>query len=214
MMDKAAKMPRGDANEHIALVIEKIIRLGASNNANDMLADDWSRNAVRKPRKDPNEHIASLIEEIMRLKDRKSPVEIIAEVEPKMTGSEKEASWEPEKEGHKETFSFFAHQSYVMISRNYQLFLESLNDPYTSNLPKQTPSYSTDEERKPEPGFEVISYRERVHVARNMHMNALMGGGHNHVPPKDMDAYKFWTMASKFNQLLSFMMYDRAISGG
>ena len=101
-----------------------------------------------------------------------------------------------------------------MVSRNYQLFLDSLNEPYTSNLPKQQDFYNSEQKEKPESGFEVISYKERMQVARNVQMNALLGGGHNYVPPKDMESYKYWAIASKFNQLLSFLMYDRVTGGG
>jgi hypothetical protein len=165
--------------------------------------------AAKRRKKDSDRHIAEIVEEILRLSEKKSPVEKIAEEKPK---TEPKAEWVSEAKD--EGDSFIAHQNYVMVSRNYQLFLESLNEPYTSNLPKNVDLYSESQNKGPEPGFEVISYKERLQVARNVQMNALLGGGHNYVPPKDMESYKYWTIASKFNQLLSFLMYDRVTGGG
>jgi len=72
----------------------------------------------------------------------------------------------------------------------------------------------TTREREFSWGEEVISYRERKELVRKMQMNALMQGGHNNVDPGAKERYEFWKYTSKFNLLMSFMMYERALSGG
>jgi len=59
---------------------------------------------------------------------------------------------------------------------------------------------------------ELISYKEKVEVARAIQMNALMHGNHNYVSPEAKERYEHWKNLSKFNTLLSHLMYDRAIS--
>jgi len=61
-------------------------------------------------------------------------------------------------------------------------------------------------------GEEVINYDERKETVRAIQMNAIMGGEHNYASPKMKEKYKFWKFSSKFNQLLSFLMYDRITS--
>jgi hypothetical protein len=60
--------------------------------------------------------------------------------------------------------------------------------------------------------IDAISYKERKDYVRTIQMNALMGGTHNAVDPKIKEAYEMWKLASKFNQLMSFMMYDSVLS--
>jgi len=169
--------------------------------------------ARQKKKLESSEHLAMLIEQIILLSDnakiQKSPVEIITEKA--KSSNAKETTLEPESNNQREFF--LAQQSYLMQSRNYQLFLKSLDEAYTTNVTQKF-AFENYDGKKEAGGFEVISFKERVEVARKIHMNALLGAGHNHVQPKDMDAYRYWTMASKFNQMLSFIMYDRAISGG
>ena len=59
---------------------------------------------------------------------------------------------------------------------------------------------------------EAISYKERKELVRTIQMNALMGGAHNPVDTSLKEAYEHWKMCSKFNELMSFMMYDLVIS--
>ncbi len=61
-------------------------------------------------------------------------------------------------------------------------------------------------------GEEIINYKERKDLVRSMQMNAFMHGGHNHVDPSSKERYEFWKYASKFNLLMSFHMYDTALS--
>jgi hypothetical protein len=70
-------------------------------------------------------------------------------------------------------------------------------------------------------GQEVITYKEVKDIARRIHMNALMSGdyvgdisGHNSVGWQENQEYKFWKYASKFNELMSFILYDSVGSGG
>jgi hypothetical protein len=60
--------------------------------------------------------------------------------------------------------------------------------------------------------IDAISYKERKDYVRTIQMNALMGAMHNAVDPKMKDAYEMWKYASKFNQLMSFMMYETVLS--
>jgi hypothetical protein len=59
---------------------------------------------------------------------------------------------------------------------------------------------------------EAISYKERKDFVRTIQMNALMGAMHNAVDPQIKEAYEMWKYASKFNQLMSFMMYEKVLS--
>ena len=59
---------------------------------------------------------------------------------------------------------------------------------------------------------EAITQKEREEYVRVVQMNNLMGGNHNHFDPGRKQAYEMWKYCSKFNELLSFMMYDRVLS--
>ncbi len=61
-------------------------------------------------------------------------------------------------------------------------------------------------------GAEVIDYGERVLHVRAIQANALLQGSHNYVDPRRAEEYKWWTMASKFNLLMSFSQYDHFLS--
>ncbi len=61
-------------------------------------------------------------------------------------------------------------------------------------------------------GDDVISYHERKSLVKKMMVNAVMHGEHNPVDPRKKEAYKFWKYASKFNFMMSTLMYDKAFN--
>lgn len=61
-------------------------------------------------------------------------------------------------------------------------------------------------------GDEIISYSERKVLVKKMMVNSIMHGEHNPIDPRKKDAYKFWKYASKFNFLMSTLMYDKALN--
>ena len=75
-------------------------------------------------------------------------------------------------------------------------------------------SYESEENdtRTFEWGEDIINYKERKDLVRNIQMNALMGGEHNFVDPSMKQLYEFWKYASKFNMMMSFLLYDTAFN--
>lgn len=88
------------------------------------------------------------------------------------------------------------------------------------------PNYAYHDEKKTEKrefkwGEEVITYHEIKDIVRRIHMNALLSGNnmgtisvHNSVDWQESEDYKFWKYVSKFNEELSFIVYDLVGSGG
>lgn len=78
-----------------------------------------------------------------------------------------------------------------------------------------------DGKRNFEWGQEVVTYSEIKDIVRRIHMNALLSGnssgdisGHNSVSWQEVQDYKFWKYCSKFNEMMSFVLYDLVGSGG
>jgi len=70
-------------------------------------------------------------------------------------------------------------------------------------------------------GQEVVTYGEIKDIVRRVHMNALLGGnstgtlsGHNQIAWQEAEDFKFWKYTSKFNEMMSMILYDQAGSGG
>lgn len=115
-------------------------------------------------------------------------------------------------------------EQYQKQLEQYKRFLnEYLKEAqYTA---KAYDAYQDDKEkdgkRKFEWGQEVVTFREIKDIARRIHMNALLSGnstgdmsGHNSISWSEGQEYKFWKYASKFNEMMSFIIYDSIGSGG
>jgi len=99
---------------------------------------------------------------------------------------------------HTQLYSDFMNQYLSMsqsIKNNYEAY---------SNSQKTTRTFSW--------GDEIINYKERKEMVRVVQMNALMQGEHNHIDPDTKERYELWKYASKFNLLMSFMMYEKALT--
>jgi hypothetical protein len=102
--------------------------------------------------------------------------------------------------------------SYDAATRRYQSYMASLPDGSKRSGHSAYDSYSEPQKHTfKAKDSELISFKERKEVARVIQMNLLMGGGHNHVDPKQEELYKWWKL-DKFNLLMSFLMYDRILS--
>ena len=101
-------------------------------------------------------------------------------------------------------------KSYTRFMNNYLYDASETNDTYGSG----NDTYYSDFDRKTESarlfeqGDEIINYHERIEYVRASVMNAIMHAPVNHVKPDSRERYEFWKMASKFNQILSFLYYD------
>ncbi len=117
-------------------------------------------------------------------------------------------------------------EQYEKILEQYKRFLaEYLREAQNAHASYDKYSAGQDSEEKDKRKFswgqEVITYREVKDIARRIHMNALMSGdyvgdisGHNSIGWQENQEYKFWKYASKFNELMSFILYDSVGSGG
>ncbi|MBT4540576.1 hypothetical protein HOC35_03615 [Candidatus Woesearchaeota archaeon] len=83
------------------------------------------------------------------------------------------------------------------------------------------PDEGEEKKRKFEWGQEVVTFKEIKDIVRRIQMNALMSGnsvgdmsGHNSVSWDEAQEYKFWKYTSKFNETMSFIIYDSIGSGG
>jgi hypothetical protein len=102
--------------------------------------------------------------------------------------------------------------SYESATRRYQSYVAGLPDGSKRSGHSAYDSYSEPKNHAfKAKDSELISFKERKEVARVIQMNLLMGGGHNHVDPKQEELYKWWKL-DKFNLLMSFLMYDRILS--
>lgn len=59
-------------------------------------------------------------------------------------------------------------------------------------------------------GDDIISYKERKEVIRKMMLNKMLNAELNIIDTDTKTQYENWKMGSKFNLLLSFIMYDSA----
>jgi len=99
------------------------------------------------------------------------------------------------------------HDSYEKHTEAYKQFHKQYMASMT--ISSATDYYHEEEEgSKWEWGDELITYQERKEYVRSTMMNALMQGNHNPVDPGNKERYEFWKTASKFNWLLSTMLYD------
>jgi len=94
--------------------------------------------------------------------------------------------------------------------RHTDLYKE-FHDQYLETVQTQDKNYefeTADDNPDWEWGQEVITYKERKDFTRIMHLNAIMGAPHNPVNPDTAERFEFWKYASKFNQLMSMLLYD------
>jgi hypothetical protein len=114
-------------------------------------------------------------------------------------------------------------QQYEKQLEQYKRFLSE----YLKEAEYATKAYDAYQEkedkgkRKFEWGQEVVTFREIKDIARRIHMNALLSGnstgdmsGHNSISWSEGQEYKFWKYASKFNEMMSFVIYDTIGGGG
>jgi hypothetical protein len=97
-------------------------------------------------------------------------------------------------------------ETYKKLSESYKAFhreymKENRAQAYDRYIPEEQ------KEKDFKWGDEVISYEERKEVARKIQMNAMMGGGHNHIDPRKKEDYEFAKL-DKFFLMQSFMRYE------
>lgn len=89
-----------------------------------------------------------------------------------------------------------------------RIMSEYLNNSYNSSYQSKYDSES--EERTFRHGDEIMGYHERTKINQKMMMNAMLGKESTDISAEDKQKYEIWKATSKFNQLLSFVLYDKA----
>jgi len=114
-------------------------------------------------------------------------------------------------------------EQYQKILADYQRFLNEYLNSNANSVFVSKYGYQQDTEKKKEFhwGNEVVSNLEMFDVARRIMMNAAMGSGliaaytgNNSVNHHEREDFEMWKNASKFNLLLSFLLYEKATNGG
>ncbi|MBI5392336.1 hypothetical protein HZA96_00570 [Candidatus Woesearchaeota archaeon] len=114
-------------------------------------------------------------------------------------------------------------EQYQKMLADYQKFLsEYLNNSASSIFaPKYDYQQETGKKKEFKWGNEVVSNLEMFDVARKIMTNAAMGSGlvaaytgNNTVNHHEREDYEMWKNSSKFNMLLSFLLYEKVMNGG
>lgn len=93
----------------------------------------------------------------------------------------------------------------------YSAFMnEYLNSSYNSSY-EATYDLSDPSEKDFRHGDEIMGYHERKKINEEMVMNEVMGKESTSISAEDKQKYEFWKAANKFNQMLSFVLYDKAV---
>jgi len=115
----------------------------------------------------------------------------------------------------------FLEQYQKMLSA-YQRFLNEYLNNNASSVFKPNYEYKNDENKKEfHWGDEVAPNLIMLDVARRIMTNAMMGSGimaayagANTVSYLERQDYEMWKAMSKFNEQLSFLLYDKIFNGG
>lgn len=106
-------------------------------------------------------------------------------------------------------FERFHLEHYQKQVEQYKRFLEEYLKEAKGSMADY--GYAAEEaksSRNFEWGQEIINHSKIRDLARRMQMNAVLGGNHNQVTSEERNDYEFWKYASKFNLMMSFILYD------
>ncbi|MFH1439604.1 MAG: hypothetical protein ABIG89_03495 [Candidatus Woesearchaeota archaeon] len=109
-------------------------------------------------------------------------------------------------------------EQYEKQLEQYKRFLAEYLRESNNVLKPGYDQYKSDDDgkRKFQWGQEVVTYIEVKDIARRAQMNSLMSGmtgealgGHNDISWQEVQDYKFWKLCSKFNEQMSFLLYEK-----
>ena len=113
---------------------------------------------------------------------------------------------------------------YQKMLDSYKRFLDEYLGNNANSVFKANYDYAANDSSKKEFqwGDDVVNNLEMFDVARKIMMNAAMGGaglsaasaGNNTVSHYQREDYEMWKTMSKFNMLLSFLLYEKVMNGG
>ncbi|MBN2458401.1 hypothetical protein JXB31_04705 [Candidatus Woesearchaeota archaeon] len=104
--------------------------------------------------------------------------------------------------------------SYLHHSELYCRFMKEYLKDSQAGITMQSAAESlqgSSQKKGFEQGEELINYHERINHVRAVMMNSLMHAPVNNVDLGAKERYEFWKMASKFNQVMSFLYYDSVL---